>query len=145
MFLDVKKYESTIAQGSYKDIAVMAIKPQTFMNKSGHAVAPIVKFYRIPERQIIVFHDDIDLPFGACKLKWWGSDGGHNGIKDITQQLGSDHYRRLKIGVGRSANPAVDAAAHVLSAFTPEEQTFFQTFPHTLEMKRQEFVRNAAL
>lgn len=144
-FLEVKKYASTIAQWTYKDIAVMAVKPQTFMNKSGDAVGPIVNFYKIPQRQIIVLHDDVDLPFGAFKLKWAGSDGGHNGIKSITQSLGTDQYRRYKIGVGRSLNPNIETADHVLWQFSPEELTQLKNAKHTLETKWKEFVRNAAL
>lgn len=145
-FLEVKKYESTIAQGTYKnDLAVMAVKPQTFMNKSGNAVASIVNFYKIPQRQIIVLHDDVDLPFGTFKLKRAGSDGGHNGIKSITQQLGTDQYRRYKIGIGRPTHPAIDIADYVLGKFSEEEHTQLKQAQHTLEVKRKEFVRNAAL
>jgi peptidyl-tRNA hydrolase, PTH1 family len=76
------------------------LKPETYMNRSGQSVAALARFYRIPPTQILVVHDEIDLPPGNAKLKQGGGAGGHNGLKDIIQQLGSNQFWRLRIGVG---------------------------------------------
>ncbi len=105
------------------DVEVLFAKPQTFMNKSGESVRPLLDFYKIPLENLIVIHDEIDIGFGAIKIHKNRGPGGHNGIKSLNEHLGTQDYIRLKLGVGRSPNPKVDAAAHVLQDFTPEEQT----------------------
>ncbi len=85
---------------------VWLLAPDTFMNHSGDAVARLARFYRIPVNEVLVAHDDLDLPPGAARLKTGGGDGGHNGLKDITAQLGSGDYARLRLGIGRPATSA---------------------------------------
>jgi peptidyl-tRNA hydrolase, PTH1 family len=84
---------------------VWLLAPDTFMNHSGEAVARLTRFYRIPVNEVLVAHDDLDLPPGVARLKTGGGDGGHNGLKDITAQLGGD-YVRLRLGIGRPATSA---------------------------------------
>lgn len=76
------------------------LKPMTFMNLSGDAVATLARFYRIEPQQVLVAHDDLDLPPGNVRFKTGGSDGGHNGLKDITAKLASSEYHRLRFGIG---------------------------------------------
>ncbi|HAZ61495.1 MAG TPA: aminoacyl-tRNA hydrolase [Gammaproteobacteria bacterium] len=75
-------------------------KPQTFMNRSGDAVGAVLRFYRIEPREILVVHDDLDLPAGAVRLKRGGGHGGHNGLRDLAEKLGTGDYLRLRIGIG---------------------------------------------
>jgi PTH1 family peptidyl-tRNA hydrolase len=81
--------------------AVLLCKPQTFMNLSGEAVQAIMAFYNIPQSALLVVHDEVDQPFGALKFQQKRGHGGHNGIRNIHQLLGSDDYARLRLGVGR--------------------------------------------
>ncbi|MGR3914283.1 MAG: aminoacyl-tRNA hydrolase [Gammaproteobacteria bacterium] len=89
--------------------------PATFMNESGRALSSLAAFYRIAPREILVVHDEIDLPPGAARLKRGGGHGGHNGLRDITARLGSSDFARLRIGVGHPG-AARDVSAYVLSA-----------------------------
>ncbi len=95
------------------------MKPTTFMNASGEAVAPFVRYYEIAPERLLVVHDDMDLPLGRLRLRRGGSAGGQKGVRSIIEQLGTDRFDRLRIGVGRP--PAGwDAASWVLSRFAPE-------------------------
>ena len=99
---------------------ILLVKPQTFMNLSGQAVQALMAFYKIDKSNILVAHDEIDQPFGQLKLQFDRGTGGHNGIKDIHNKIGSD-YARLRLGVGRSAIPKMSTADHVLQNFTDAE------------------------
>ena len=83
------------------------LKPQSYMNKSGPPVAEIARFHKIPVDHIFVFHDEIDLAAGRVRVKQGGGHGGHNGLRDIDQHLGQDYWR-IRIGIGRPENPAMD-------------------------------------
>ena len=95
-----KSYQGLVARGSHAGESVWLLKPQTFMNLSGRSVAALARFYRIKPEEILVVHDELDLPAGEAKLKRGGSHAGHNGLRDIHAQLGTDDYWRLKIGIG---------------------------------------------
>jgi PTH1 family peptidyl-tRNA hydrolase len=97
------------------------MKPQTFMNLSGEAVRQAAQFYKIPPENIIVVFDDISLPCGKLRIRRKGSDGGHNGMKNIIYQLNSDKCPRIKLGVGEKPHPDYDLADWVLSAFKKDE------------------------
>ncbi|MFA7717223.1 MAG: aminoacyl-tRNA hydrolase [Candidatus Absconditabacterales bacterium] len=111
---------------------VLFIKPMEFMNRSGGAVSAIVHFYKIQPKDILVIHDDIDLPVGKIQLKLGGSSAGHNGLKDIIARLGTNEFRRLRIGIDRPKTGLVhkgglphklmDVADYVLSSFKKEEK-----------------------
>jgi PTH1 family peptidyl-tRNA hydrolase len=92
------------------------LKPQTFMNLSGQAVQPVTAYKKIEVNSILVVHDDVDLPEFDLRIKSGGGDGGHNGLKSITEQLGNNYYIRIRFGTGRPPNPAMDTADWVLSA-----------------------------
>jgi PTH1 family peptidyl-tRNA hydrolase len=87
--------------------------PDAFMNHSGEAVGRLARYYKIPPEQILVVHDDLDLPPGAARLKFGGGDGGHNGVADIIEQLGTNDFHRLRIGIGRPSASA-DVVTYVL-------------------------------
>lgn len=101
---------------------VMLMKPQTFMNKSGEAVADAARFYKIPPQNIIIIFDDISLEPGQLRIKRKGSDGGHNGIKSVIEHIGEE-FPRIKIGVGAKPSPDYDLADYVLSKLTSNEYT----------------------
>lgn len=99
----------------------LVLKPHTFMNDSGRAVSAAASFYKIPVQNIIVIFDDISLPVGTIRLRKKGSAGGHNGVKDIIELLGSDDFPRIKIGVGAKPSPDYDLAKWVLSDIRRED------------------------
>ncbi len=98
------------------------LKPETFMNKSGESVGAAAAFFKYNPEQVLVVHDDIELPFGAWALKQGGGLGGHNGLKSISSSLGSKAFFRLRLGVGRPARG--DVASFVFGRFTPHEEAW---------------------
>ncbi len=118
----VRRYEAAAlcGLGHIGQRPVLLVKPQTFMNASGEAVAPLVRHYRGDHDQCIVIHDEIDLPLGAMKLKHRGGDAGHRGIRSVIQCLQSDCFTRLRLGVGRPAQKE-DVISYVLSPFAATE------------------------
>lgn len=115
----VKKIK--IRNGANEAEAIIA-KPQTFMNLSGESVVSLMQFYKIPKKNLLVVHDDIDQPFGGMKLQYNRGHGGQNGVRNISELSGGPDYYRLKIGVGRPAHPEFSVADYVLSGFSKEEQ-----------------------
>ncbi len=103
------------------DQELLFCKPQTFMNLSGESVRPLMDYYKIEIPNVIVVHDEVDLAFGAMKIQKNRSSGGHNGLKSLTEHLGTQDYTRLRLGVGKSANTNIDTATHVLQNFSQEE------------------------
>ena len=101
--------------------SVLLMKPQTFMNLSGDAVAQAAKFYKIPPEHVIVVSDEISLPIGKLRIRTKGSAGGHNGLKDIIAKLGPDAFPRIRIGVGAPPHPDYDMADWVLSSFKNQD------------------------
>ena len=100
--------------------AVLA-KPMSYMNLSGGPVSSLAKYYAVPPGEVIVVHDELDLPFAAVKLKRGGGSAGHNGLKDLTKALGGPDYIRVRVGIGRPTG-SQDAAAFVLKPFTAAER-----------------------
>lgn len=117
-----KKHRALIGKGYIGGQKVILAKPQTFMNLSGESVRALVDYYRIDEaEELIVLSDDISLKPGQLRLRKKGSAGGHNGLKNIIAQLGSDEFQRIKIGVGEKPK-GYDLADYVLGHFSAEEQ-----------------------
>lgn len=116
-----KKFKGLAAQGSL-DTPTLLLKPQTFMNLSGESVQEAMQFYKIPPAQLIVLHDEIDLPTGEVKLKKGGGTAGHNGLKSIAAQLGED-FGRIRIGVGHPRGTMKDVSDHVLEPFSKDERS----------------------
>lgn len=101
---------------------VLLLKPGTFMNLSGQSVTEAMRFYKLPPERTVILFDDISLPPGKLRIRRKGSDGGHNGMKNIIYLSGSDQFPRIKLGVGAKPHPDYDLADWVLSKFTPGEE-----------------------
>lgn len=115
-----EKFNALVAETFFNGEKILIVKPQTFMNLSGEAVAPIVNFYKVDAENLVVAHDDMDLPLGMIRLRPKGSGGGHHGVESIIQHLGVQNFPRVRIGVGRPPqNWTVNH--HVLSPFTQED------------------------
>ena len=120
--IDKLKFQGLFGQVSYNGKKLFLLKPQTYMNLSGRSVLQLSAYYNIPPQRIIVLFDDISLEPGRLRIRADGSAGGHNGIKSIIQELGSQEFPRVKIGVGAKAHPEQDLADWVLSTFSPAEE-----------------------
>ncbi|HOK95369.1 MAG TPA: aminoacyl-tRNA hydrolase [Anaerohalosphaeraceae bacterium] len=118
-------FEEVSAQG-YR---LLLLKPQQFMNRSGHSVASAAGFYKLQPDKILVVTDDMALPVGRIRLRAKGSAGGHNGLKDVIARLGTDQFARLRVGIGPSGT--MDSADYVLSKFAAEEQSIIAQAVHT--------------
>jgi PTH1 family peptidyl-tRNA hydrolase len=118
------RYNALAAKITIAGQEVWLLEPQTYMNRSGHSVGAIARFYKIAPADILVVHDELDLPPGAAKLKLGGSSGGHNGLKDITAALGTQDYWRLRIGIGhpRALNLQQAVVDYVLHRPHKEDQ-----------------------
>ena len=121
--VDKLKFQGLYCQVNYQGAKVFLLKPQTYMNLSGRSVLQLSSYFNIPPQRIIVLFDDISLPPGRLRIRGDGSAGGHNGIKSIISELGSQDFPRVKIGVGGKAHPDQDLADHVLSGFSAKEET----------------------
>ncbi len=115
--------KSLAAKGRIEGIPVLLMKPLTYMNLSGEAVREAVDYYKVdPETHLIVISDDIDQPVGQLRVRGKGSAGGHNGLKNIIQHLGTDAFARVRVGVGAKPSPHANLADHVLGHFQGEDK-----------------------
>lgn len=114
------QHRAIMASGRIKDRRVIAAKPQTYMNDSGRSVGALLKFYKVPPDRLLVLFDDLDLPFGVIRLRSDGGAGGHNGMRSIIGQLGTNQFARLRFGIGRPPG-RMDPAAFVLQDFNRDE------------------------
>lgn len=110
-----RKFDGLLAESEIDFHRVLLLKPETFMNLSGRSVAQALRFYKLELADLLVVCDDLNLPLGKLRIRGGGSDGGQKGLRDITAQLGSENYARLRIGIGERG--PVDAADFVLSRF----------------------------
>lgn len=113
------RFRSQLLETRHGGAKLVLVKPQTYMNDSGHAVREALGWYRAPMDRMMVVVDDLDLPFGQLRMRADGSPGGHNGLRSIIEQTGDRAFPRLRIGIGRGGDRA---KAHVLSHFAPDEQ-----------------------
>ena len=120
--VDKLKFQGLYGQVNYNGTKVFLLKPQTYMNLSGRSVLQLSAYFNIPPQNIIVMFDDISLEPGRLRIRPNGSAGGHNGIKSIIQEVGSQEFPRVKIGVGAKPNPNYDLADWVLSTFSASEE-----------------------
>lgn len=120
--VDKGKFQGLYGQTTYHGNKVYLLKPLTYMNLSGRSVLQLSAYFQIPPQRIIVLFDDISLEPGRLRVRGNGSAGGHNGIKSIIQELGSQEFPRVKIGVGAKPHPDFDLADWVLSAFSASEE-----------------------
>lgn len=115
------KFKSVVGQCEIGEKRCLLLCPQTFMNNSGQAVVEAMSFYKIPPERTLIIFDDISLDVGRLRIRRKGSDGGHNGVKNIIYLSASDQFPRIKIGVGAKPHPDYDLASWVLSSFKKEE------------------------
>lgn len=127
------KYQSEIYTGDISGEKVIAIKPLTYMNRSGISVKEIKSFYKIPLENIIVFHDDLDLALGKIKIKTGGSAGGHNGLKSIDSMIGKN-YHRVRLGIGRPQNDAYEISDYVLGKFSKDDKKVIDSIKQTINL-----------
>src|SRR5215475_12792065 len=116
-----KKFRSEVAEGSIDGVRVLVMKPQTFYNDSGHAVAEAARFYKIASSDIIVFYDEIDLAPGRFRMKTGGGAAGNNGVRSIAAWLDDDNFRRARLGTGHPGHADM-VQGHVLSDFAKSER-----------------------
>jgi PTH1 family peptidyl-tRNA hydrolase len=110
-----------IAEGRLVQVPVTLARPRSYMNLSGRPVAALTAFYKIPPDRLVVIHDELDIGFGAVRLKLGGGDNGHNGLRSITQALGTRDYYRVRFGIGRPPG-RMDPAVYVLRDFSAAER-----------------------
>jgi peptidyl-tRNA hydrolase, PTH1 family len=115
------KGRADLVEGRLAGVPVVLAKPRSFMNESGGPVVSVARFYKVPVEQLVVVHDDLDLPFGTLRLKRGGGDGGHNGLRSATAALGSKEYLRVRFGIGRPPGRQ-DPAEFVLREFSGAER-----------------------
>ncbi|MBE6798236.1 MAG: aminoacyl-tRNA hydrolase [Ruminococcaceae bacterium] len=108
------KFQSLIRDAKVGSKTVLLVKPQTFMNNSGSAVSEILQFYKIEPEKLIVISDDVSMDEGRLRIRASGSHGGHNGLRDIIELLGTDKFPRVRVGVGQKPHPDYDLADWVL-------------------------------
>lgn len=120
-FRSENKFHGLAARGIWHDHELWLLKPQTFMNVSGRSVGALAQFYKIAPAEILVVHDELDLPPGNAKLKLGGGHGGHNGLKDIIAHLGSRDFWRLRLGIGHPGERA-EVSNYVLNNPRREER-----------------------
>lgn len=113
------RFRSALAEGHLAGQKLILVKPQTYMNLSGHAVREAVNWYHVPREDVLVILDDLDLPFGGVRLRGDGSAGGHNGLASVLEQLGAKGVPRMRVGIGRGPGTA---RGQVLARFSPEEE-----------------------
>ncbi len=128
-------YEGTIAGQS-----VLVIKPQTYMNLSGESVRPVLDFYKIPMENVLILHDELDIPFGMLRLRQTGSAGGQNGVKSIIQHLGTQDFARVRIGIGRPPGQ-MKPKDYVLHAFKGDEAIQAQEITDTVALAVETWLR----
>ena len=114
-----KSFSGLYGEGSWEGQRLLLLKPQTFMNLSGRSVAEALRFHKLSLSDLIVVHDDIDIPFGRVKLKEGGGHAGHNGLRSLVQELGGAGFLRVRVGVGRPLHG--DVADYVLQNFSRDE------------------------
>jgi len=115
-----EKSEALVAETRIGAEKVLLVKPQTYMNESGRALGPLMSFYKLAPEDLIVCHDDMDIPCGTIRIRKKGSAGGHNGIKSILAHVGDEHFARVRVGIGRPA-AGWTVVNHVLAPFSTED------------------------
>ncbi|MBP3708826.1 MAG: aminoacyl-tRNA hydrolase [Treponema sp.] len=125
--------ERAPARAEHASSKIFFLKPQTYMNASGESIIELVNFYKLKAEEVLVVHDELELPVGTISFKWSGGLGGHNGLRSTKAVLNTADFWRLRFGIGRPNDD--DVAAYVLSPFTSDERiTLEQTFPNAAEL-----------
>jgi PTH1 family peptidyl-tRNA hydrolase len=124
--LSRRGFRSLYGRGKVGKEEVILAKPLTYMNLSGEAVRRLLHFFKVPPENLVVLHDDLDLPFGNIRIRLRGGHGGHQGVKSIVEALGNDEFVRLKVGIGRPTDRSQDPADYVLEQLTGAEREEFK-------------------
>lgn len=122
---DKRHKRARVALGTVHGRRVILAQPQTFMNESGRAVAPLAHFYKVSLGRLLVVYDDLDLPLGTVRMRPEGGSGGHKGMRSIIEQLGGQNFSRLRVGIGRPPG-RMDPAAYVLQNFSAAEESLVE-------------------
>ncbi|NOK05413.1 MULTISPECIES: aminoacyl-tRNA hydrolase [Myxococcus] len=127
--LNQEKFAAKVGQGTLAGERVLFVEPQTFMNLSGRSVAEAARFFKVPVADVLVIHDELDLPLGRLQLKAGGGSGGHNGLKSIVSSLGDEGFIRLRFGIGKPEGPNARerVSGYVLSNFDDGERREMET------------------
>ena len=143
--IKVEKYKNRalIGDGMIRDKRVLLVKPQTFMNLSGESVREIVNFYKIPQERFVVIFDDTSLPCGSVRIREKGSHGGHNGIRNIIDQMGTDVFNRIKVGIGEKPK-GWDLADYVLILSSGGAEAANRVNQKPKSMKKQKALQEQA-
>jgi len=115
------KFHSRVARLEVSGRKVILCEPQTYMNASGEAIAPLAGFFKVPPERFLVVVDDADLPFGQIRMRGEGSSGGHHGLESIEEHLGTRGFARLRVGIGRTDRALREMTGHVLGRFSADE------------------------
>ena len=115
------KFKAVIAEDRFKNNKVILAKPLTYMNESGRAVAPLLRFFKVPVENMLVIHDDLDLPLGTLRIRPSGSTAGQRGMESITRLIGSQDFPRMRLGINRPPGQ-MDPKDYVLQKFLPAEE-----------------------
>ena len=124
------KFKGLLTTGQIQEKKIYAIKPLTFMNNSGVAIKELIDYFKIDAKNVIVFHDDMDIDIGKIKVKFGGGSAGHNGIESIDKNIGKN-YSRIRIGIGRPKNNST-GAEHVLDNFSVEEKQSIESVTNNI-------------
>ena len=116
------KRRAEVARVPHGGETLLLVKPQTFMNLSGEAIVPLLAFYKIPPKDLVVILDEVNLAPGRIRIRPSGSPGGHNGLRSVAGLLGTQAFARVRIGVGMGHHPVADLAARVLGRIEPEDE-----------------------
>lgn len=137
-FKESKKFNSLECEININGEKVFLVKPLSYMNLSGTVVGKYVNFYNIDSSDILIIHDDLDMEFGKIRIAYDSSSGGHNGIKDIINNVGSKEFTRLKIGI--SHNKDIDTKDYVLGKFSKEEKEYLMNIYSKLDNIINDFI-----
>lgn len=122
---DSKNLKCLITTGVIQNFKIIAVKPNTFMNNSGESIGAAQAYFKINNKQTVVIHDELDVPFGQLRTRKGGGAAGHNGVKSLIQHVGED-FGRIRVGIGPKSPPEIDSADYVLKKFSKDEQKYFQ-------------------
>ncbi|MDZ7798644.1 MAG: aminoacyl-tRNA hydrolase [Patescibacteria group bacterium] len=134
-----KRTNSKRTKVKIRNKEIMLAKPQTFINNSGLAVKKIINYYKIKPQDVWIIFDDIDLPLGKIRIRYQGSSGGHKGLASIIENLKTDHFNRLRVGIGSNREKNIPAEKYVLQNFKKNEiKTINQTIKEVVEILKKE-------
>ena len=134
------KFQGQTSEGRLGNNKVVLLKPETYMNESGQSVEKCAQFYKIPPDNIIVFHDELDIPASDVRVKQGGGNAGHNGLKSIQAHLATPDFWRVRIGIGRPQHKSADVSNYVLDDFSKAEQEWLNPLLDFMGDKADEII-----